>query len=281
MKCPNCGCESFDNSTFCLYCGADFGGTGTTGALSGDSRKLFRALCDLPFLMACVFVTLFTAASIVAGAFNAFAILATAGMWILFFSAQSSSKSLLKTGMSILSVTVKVQYIFTFVLCGVLALLGIGSLIVFICEADTFAAAGDFIGEGFAEKFVLIGVIKEGLYSISSLVGSSDGITCGVAVMIGFFIAAVVLLILNFAFIAAFDGYLSFVNSAVSRGKAVDLRCDAFKSSLLAGGIVAIVAAVISVLWLVFAFSIGALAFTLALVFLAATLMITRFGAAE
>ena len=157
MKCPSCGCESFDNSTFCLYCGADFSSTSTSGALYGDNRKLFRTLMDLPFLIVCVFATLFAAASIVAGAFNPFALFAAAGLWILFFSAQSSSKSLLKTGMSFLFVAVKVQYIFTLVLCGALALLGIGSLVVFICEADTFAAAGDIIGESIAEKFILLG----------------------------------------------------------------------------------------------------------------------------
>lgn len=163
MKCFHCGYESEENYAFCPKCGL-------AGQPAPATNPILLALKDKLFLILCIAMSASCILSMAADSLPLINILITVFLWLTYAQARKDIAD--AKHLRCVSGTVYAQYVITYVLAGLTALVGIIFAVSFgsLSDNPAFLSAmlsgiGDF-GEEFAETTSFLTAVGGGIVAV-------------------------------------------------------------------------------------------------------------------
>lgn len=237
MFCPKCGANLPEGSIFCANCGFNLTNGFDTPAspVVYPLDKAKKTLSDPLFLAIAIILTVAAGAKLLVAGLDILLILTVVGVWLAYAGATGENTGLIGTGINLASVSVKIQYVLSYVAAGFVFF---GGFILFVC----FASIGDSLGELFAEILAVVeqtvhetGVSLEEtseilriLEKVLSVLGGFTGAMIGILCMVACILLGGIAILWNVLFTGRFSKFLSKANRACKEGREVvigDRRC--------------------------------------------------------
>ena len=201
MKCTNCGFESEQNGAFCPNCGAAVQTAMVRENPAG--RKVLSALKDPLFLVICILMSAACVLSLAADSLPLLKILFSVFLWLVY--AQSRKDSVDVKHLRCVSGVAFAQYIITYVLAGLVLLLGAGGAAVLAVLTDE----ADFVVPVLGES--VDAVTEEGMLKVMELLSG------GFFVLLFVLLAAIVV-VTNLFTMRYIHGFAKSVYQSVEAG---------------------------------------------------------------
>lgn len=247
MFCPKCGANLPEGSVFCPSCGFNLAGGFESPAepavSSFDKAKKF--LSDPLFLAIAIVLSVAAGVNFFVSGLNILLILIVIGVWLAYAGATGENTGLIGTGISLTSISVKIEYVLVYIAAGLIFFSG---LILFVSLASIGGSLGELSAEILAaveeaihgagvsleETSEILAIIEKAF----SVLGNLSGVMIGLLFMILFTILGGIAILWNVLFTGRFSKFLSGASRAVKEGRAVEIGNRRCANWILAYGII-------------------------------------------
>ncbi|MBQ4066399.1 MAG: zinc ribbon domain-containing protein [Clostridia bacterium] len=223
MFCPNCGFSLPDGASFCPGCGKSTSNGPAAAARPAepapekdhDSAKLFGFFSSKAFLAVCILVTAAAVASLAFGVIELISILLSVGCWIAFGGAKAQKRSLIGSGVKVMSVSSRIVFVLYFVAAGLIILSGILILAVFGFVGSGFSTLSSLYHEYIPQLHRVFEFtpaeeeIIDFLYNVNIIFGKVSLTLIGSVLFTAALVIAGIIIALNLIFTGPFCSYLS------------------------------------------------------------------------
>lgn len=245
MFCPKCGQSLPDGAVFCPACGSNMSTDGVcdTPCVSPlDNIK--KTLSNPLFLAIAVLLSVAAGTQMLFASFNILLILIVIGMWIAYAGATGENTSLIGNGISLASVSVKIEYILVFVGAGLIIFGGLLLFVAFSFIGNSLSELSNLTYDTLVEAAAEMGITFDAgpiaakiIDMIFHILGSFSGMVIGLFFLIVTLIASGIMILFNLLFAGRFSKFLSSTARACKDFKPVEIHKHPCAGWILAYGI--------------------------------------------
>ena len=249
MFCPKCGQSLPEGAVFCPACGFNmaqgFDSPNPESAPAPDVvyplDKAKKTLTDPLFLAIAILLSIAAVANVFYAGINILLVLIVVGVWMAYSGATGEDTGLIGKGISLTSVSVKIEYILVNVGIGLIVFCGIILFVVFANIGDLAALSYESIEQAASDMGIYFDAepeLAELLHKLFTVMANLSGVVIGAIFFVITLICAGIALLYNILFTRRFSKFLSNASRAVKEGKIVEISNRRCANWIMAYGII-------------------------------------------